>query len=228
MEREIRSAKREKVAYKTAVEESSGELKAAMQKALDYSNSLVRDKQAKIRDFINQTGQQRDYFREQNYGRVSYSNGLTSTNSNGKIKTGGKITDKNFYKIDYYEEQAKKFYKKCLQDNSDVDKISNNTGFSRQNIEKIKKHIMIKEHRFEDGTVRKFDVNIDQALAWQRLIEGTDIRDSDILLLNHELRELEYMATTNCVYEVAHAYSNEKYNWQKVIDAIVDNDNLKL
>jgi hypothetical protein len=76
MEREIRSAKREKVAYKTAVEESSGELKATMQKALDYSNSLVRDKQAKIRDFISQTGQQRDYFREQNYGRVSYSSPL--------------------------------------------------------------------------------------------------------------------------------------------------------
>ncbi len=76
MEREIRSAKREKVAYKTAVEESSGELKATMQKALDYSNSLVRDKQAKIRDFINQTGQQRDYFREQNYGKKIYNIGL--------------------------------------------------------------------------------------------------------------------------------------------------------
>lgn len=73
MEREIRSAKREKVAYQTAVVESSGELKNIMQEELAYANSLVKVKQAKMRDFINQTGQQRQYFREQNYGRVAYS-----------------------------------------------------------------------------------------------------------------------------------------------------------
>ena len=86
MEREIRSAKREKVAYQTAVSESSGELKEVMQKALTYSKSDVSDKQAKMRDFINQTGQQRQYFREQNYGRVSYSNRLTSVSNSGKLK----------------------------------------------------------------------------------------------------------------------------------------------
>ena len=86
MEREIRSAKREKVAYQTAVSESSGELKEVMQKALAYSKSDVSDKQAKMRDFINQTGQQRQYFREQNYGRVSYSNRLTLVSNSGKLK----------------------------------------------------------------------------------------------------------------------------------------------
>lgn len=85
LEREIRAAKREKVAYQTAVAESDGELKGAMQEALKYSNSLVRDKQAKMRDFINQTGEQRQYFREQNYGKVAY-NGLTSNVDSGKIK----------------------------------------------------------------------------------------------------------------------------------------------
>ncbi len=86
MEREIRSAKREKVAYQTAVSESSGELKEVMQKALTYSKSDVSDKQAKMRDFINQTGQQRQYFREQNYGRVSYSNRLTLVSNSGKLR----------------------------------------------------------------------------------------------------------------------------------------------
>lgn len=41
--------------------------KAIQQNNLNYSNSLVKDKQAKMRDFIKQTGQDRDYFREQNY-----------------------------------------------------------------------------------------------------------------------------------------------------------------
>ena len=66
-EREIRAAKREQTAYKAAVEKSSGELKEVMQTALTHSNDVVKDKQAKMREFIRQTGQQRDYFREQNY-----------------------------------------------------------------------------------------------------------------------------------------------------------------
>ena len=81
-EREIRSAKREKIAFDTAVKESSDpELKAVMKSGSDYANQQIKDKQAKMRDFIQQTGQSRDYFREQNYG-----NNLTSNKNNGKIK----------------------------------------------------------------------------------------------------------------------------------------------
>ncbi|MCM1508960.1 MAG: hypothetical protein NC177_17770 [Ruminococcus flavefaciens] len=62
------SVKREQVAFKTAVRETDDpELKQVMQDSLNYSNSLVKDRQAKMRDFIRQTGQKRDYFREQNY-----------------------------------------------------------------------------------------------------------------------------------------------------------------
>ena len=67
-EREIRSAKREQSAFKVAVSEADDpELKQVMQDSLNYANSLVKDRQAKMRDFIKQTGQDRDYFREQNY-----------------------------------------------------------------------------------------------------------------------------------------------------------------
>lgn len=93
-EREIRAAKREQTAYKTAVEESNGELKEVMQMALTHSNAVVKDKQAKMREFIRQTGQQRDYFREQNYGSR-----LTFISNDVKLKSGGKITDKNFMKF---------------------------------------------------------------------------------------------------------------------------------
>ncbi len=222
-EREIRAAKREQAAYKTAVEESNGELKEVMQTALTHSNAGVKDKQAKMREFIRQTGQQRDYFREQNYGSR-----LTFISNDVKLKSGGKITDKNFMKFEFFEEQANKFYKKCIQDNLDIEQISNNAGFSYEDIEKIKRHIMIEEHLFSDGSIHKFDVNIDQALEWKSLIDGSNIKETDILLLNHELRELNYMAETNCPYEIAHKYSNEKYDWQTAIDAIIDTDNLKL
>ena len=109
-EREIRSAKREKIAFDTAVKESSDpELKAVMKSGSDYANQQVKDKQAKMRDFIQQTGQSRDYFREQNYGKVIYpknnGNSLTSA-KNGVIieesrknKTPKPITDISINKV---------------------------------------------------------------------------------------------------------------------------------
>lgn len=94
-EREIRSAKREQVAFKVAVQEAKDpDLKQVMQDSLNYSNSLVKDKQAKMRDFIKQTGQDRDYFREQNYGRVDYKkntqNNLTFSQNSGNIEESRK------------------------------------------------------------------------------------------------------------------------------------------
>lgn len=99
-EREIRSAKREKVAFDTAVKESSDpELKSVMKSGSDYANQQIKDKQAKMRDFINQTGQSRDYFREQNYGKVIYpkNNGssLTSAKNSGKINIASNTHPRN-------------------------------------------------------------------------------------------------------------------------------------
>lgn len=90
-EREIRSAKREKVAFDTAVKETSdSELKAVMKSGSDYANQQIKEKQAQMRDFIQQTGNKRDYFREQNYGKVTYTknsvNPLTFGSNNGKIE----------------------------------------------------------------------------------------------------------------------------------------------
>jgi len=75
-------------------ETSDSELKAVMQSGSDYANQQIKDKQAKMRDFINQTKQDRDYFKEQNYGRIAYpknfgktpQNSLTSARNSGKLK----------------------------------------------------------------------------------------------------------------------------------------------
>ncbi len=86
-EREIRAAKREQVAFKTAVQEAQDpELKQVMQDSLNYANSAVKDKQAKMRDFINQTGQFRDYSREQNYGKVTYNNEILDSDFSKRLK----------------------------------------------------------------------------------------------------------------------------------------------
>lgn len=97
-EREIRSAKREKVAFDTAVKESADpELKSVMKSGSDYANQQIKDKQAKMRDFIQQTGQSRDYFREQNYGRVAYVKNSLNQSDNGFInKMKNILTGKSY------------------------------------------------------------------------------------------------------------------------------------
>ena len=75
-----------------------------MQDSLNYSNSLVRDKQAKMRDFIRQTGQDKDYFREQNYPKENYRNNLTFSANSGNIETERAIS---FKKVDKAIEYAK-------------------------------------------------------------------------------------------------------------------------
>ena len=95
-EREIRSAKREKVAFDTAVKEAPNEqAEKFLKEGLNDAKQNVREKQAQMRDFIQQTGNKRDYFREQNYGKVIYTknNGSTLTfgSNNGKIKSANKL-----------------------------------------------------------------------------------------------------------------------------------------
>ncbi|MDE6035723.1 MAG: phage minor capsid protein [Ruminococcus sp.] len=116
-EREIRSAKRAQVAFEVAVEEADDpELLQVMQDSLNYANSLVRNRQKKMRDFIRQTGQNRDYFREQNYPKENTRKDLTSTKTRGIIngRSSGKaiFTDSDGHyaeligKIDYNDKKA--------------------------------------------------------------------------------------------------------------------------
>lgn len=94
-EREIRSAKREQTAFKTAVQEADNpELKQVMQDSLNYANDVVKQKQAKMRDFIKQTGQFRDYSREQNYGKVSYTDKTSDSDFSKRLKNS--ITGKKY------------------------------------------------------------------------------------------------------------------------------------
>lgn len=118
-EREIRSAKREKVAFDTAVKESSDpELKAVMKSGSDYANQQIKDKQAKMRDFINQTGQSRDYFREQNYGKVDY---VQPTNMGYMSRFNPKYSDQKKITSGTINIQVKKVYNSRFNMFTDID-----------------------------------------------------------------------------------------------------------
>ena len=108
------------------------------------------------------------------------------------------------------------YYDEIRKRKGDISVIAKNTGFSENQIMSIKEHLFINNIRFSDGTVRRFDSDYEQAQAWQRLINGKFLKQ-DIIFLNHELEELEYMKNNNVVYEIAHEYANKKYNWETLI-----------
>lgn len=98
---------------------------------------------------------------------------------------------------------------------SDAKKISKNIGeFDVEQVEEIRQHMFIREQP-RDGGLKRFDPDYEQAEAWQRLIDGKKIWDSDIVMLQHEYMELTIMKSTGCSYEEAHAQTNQVYNWFK-------------
>lgn len=109
----------------------------------------------------------------------------------------------------YYEEiRNRKPY-------SDAKKIASHISeFNEEQVEEIRQHMFIKEQP-RMGTMKRFDPDYDQAQVWQRLVEGNNIKKSDITMLKHEYMELTIMKETGCTYEEAHNQANEVYNWFK-------------
>ena len=68
------------------------------------------------------------------------------------------------------------------------------------------------EHKFADGTVKRFDSDFDQAQAWDRLSKGIGTK-TDLIMLKHEYVELTQMRLHGYDYETAHALADKKHNW---------------
>ena len=239
-ERQIRKYKRNLSAFDEAIKNSNDteQIKRFKQEFSKQSVKL-KSKEAELKNFCQKTGILQDNSRVRVVGfnrsvsqkavQQSKKHNVKSVANGGQsgiIKTGGKITDKNFMKADEFEAQATRFYNERLLDDTDIILIAEHTGFKVEEIRAIKKHIMSDMINFEDGSIKKFDPDIDQALAWKRLMEGTNIKESDIILLNHELEELKIMKKTGTYYERAHNEANKKYNWEQAISYFEDTDNL--
>jgi len=105
----------------------------------------------------------------------------------------------------------------------DVERTSGQRGFRHDEISEALRHVMQNEHKLTDydtgGTVsRRFDASPDMADAWLRLREGA-ARPSDLVLLEHEITESNYMKPDATYAEAhAHAHANESFNWQQMIE----------
>lgn len=138
------------------------------------------------------------------------------------ITLGDKVYEiKNPYKdgaMDLQDELAKQLYKEFRKDKKDVAEIAEKNTLKKENVQKCKDHIFNNEHildRYEHLgipiEVKKFDPNLNQALAWQRFKDGIPT-EADLEWLKHEFLEQAYEAKNYAGYKECHNYAQKRFN----------------
>ena len=117
------------------------------------------------------------------------------------------------------DKHAALFYDEVRKRRGDEYKIAQNTGFTVKDIELIKSHMFFNEYDLGDpeGKLERFTPDYDQAVSWQRLVDGRNIQEMDLVLLNHELMELKLMYEQGLSYVEAHCLANKKYDYSMYV-----------
>ena len=136
---------------------------------------------------------------------------LSKSNNSGKIVVSGGVFGALDSESQEAEEHANRYYGSVRKMKTDAFKISQNTGIELDKVKAVKQHVFLNEYNL-NGTTKRFDPNYDMAQAWQRLIEGKNIKESDYILLEHEFLEYTLMQK-GMDYVEAHLEANKKFNW---------------
>lgn len=102
---------------------------------------------------------------------------------------------------------------------SDVPKIAKVTGFTEEEIQRVKNHMFFNEYDLDDGHHR-FHPDFDQAQSWDRLWRGVP-QEMDYVMIRHELAE-EPLMRAGMPYNKAHAEANKTANYEILIKEIKD------
>jgi hypothetical protein len=127
---------------------------------------------------------------------------------------GGAISRTDFTRMD---DHAERYYEEIRNRTADIAAIARNTGFNKKDICLIKKHIFFNEYDLGKKSLTRFDPDYDMAVSWQRLIDGKNIQEMDIILLYHELEEYKLMNIQKLRYGEAHELAESKYNYSRFI-----------
>lgn len=112
------------------------------------------------------------------------------------------------------ERHAERYYESVRKMTTDVEHISNNTGFSKEEIEGIKSYVFFEKHDLGEDEPMRFFPSYEMAESWQRLIDGKDIQPHDITLINHELMESK-LVKAGLTQDEAHIITSGVYNYKK-------------
>ena len=114
------------------------------------------------------------------------------------------------------DEHAFRYYGLVRSMKTDCKRIAANTGFREKDIRRIKNHIFYEEHNLGDGDFGRFDESYEIARSWQRLLDGREIEERDIVLLNHEFLE-SILMSDGLSYHDAHTKTSILYDYSKFI-----------
>lgn len=140
---------------------------------------------------------------------------LERLEENGIIITGARITDPDSKEA---RDFAEVFYASVRKRKTDHKRIAKNIGETEENILRVKNYLFIDNSLYNEALDVWMQFPPDCAIAhsWQRLIEGKDIKDHDIILIKHELYEMEIKRKSPEIsHNEAHRQAEIKYNYSE-------------
>jgi len=118
------------------------------------------------------------------------------------------------------EKHATLYYEEIRKRTSDIEAISGNTGFSIEDVRKVKEHVFVNAYDLGGPEPERFEPDYDMAVSWQRLIEGKNIHEMDMVLLHHELVEYILMHEEGLPYHEAHRQAEKRHNYIRYVRAL--------
>ncbi|SIJ47256.1 NAD+--asparagine ADP-ribosyltransferase [Mycobacteroides abscessus subsp. abscessus] len=134
-------------------------------------------------------------------------------------KPSGALNDTN----DPYQKKRNKhanvYYQSVRRRNKkiEIDIISRNTKLNKNLVKRAYEHLFINKYSL-DGGINRFHPDYYIAVSWQRLREGKNIKEQDLVLLRHEALEHYLMNKYNYKYIDAHKIVERKYDYSRYIE----------
>ena len=129
--------------------------------------------------------------------------------------------------INRMNEHAERYYEEIRKRTGDIQVISKNTGFSIEDVQIIKNHIFFNKYDLGEEFPERFAPDYDMAVSWQRLIDGKNIHEMDLIMLNHELMEYNLMLNKSLSYYEAHELTQIKYNYIKYVKELNEKEGVR-
>ena len=113
------------------------------------------------------------------------------------------------------DQHAEQYYESVRKMKDDYIDISKNTGISEKDILAIKNYLFVDKHEFLEN--ERFYHNYYISQSWQRLISGKNIKKQDMIMINHELMEIDLL-NKGMTQNEAHILASKKYNYKEASD----------
>ena len=138
---------------------------------------------------------------------------VANSEKRGIINTGGISGALNPYSK-RAEGHAVRYYESVRHMTTDVARIASNTGYSTNERQRIKNFIFMEKHDLGRGKLEDFDASYEMAQSWQRLIDGKNIQQHDLILLKHEIMENK-LVDLGIPQSEAHIMTSKEYNYSR-------------